>query len=432
MTESVVRTPHLRKTGVLVGLAALVVIGFATLLPTAPGPAAPHLCVICGSFGTVDAILNLGLFVPLGVGLALSGVGAKRAIIGMFLLSGFIELAQLVIPGRDSTIGDVLTNTLGGALGFALARSAYSWLDPSPAMARTLSATWSILWLAIQTVSAFGFSPVLPHSQYYGEIAPMLGGFDQFRGRVLRAMVSDVTVPPTRFEDSRGVRELLEGGATTAVMIVTGGKTRAVAPIVRIADDHQREIMIFAQKDDMLVYGLRGGAAVLRLRPPFFAMRGVFDSAGTSGTVRSDSLTASGRYTPHEVGLDAKGAKETLKRRIPIVASLGWTMVSPVRWYLEGSLAEGVITIVWTSLLLFPLGYWIASVGRTGRHRRPASWLTLAFAIIAVLSTGFVGVPHIFDVGAATLGDWLAGVGGIVLGATLGSRVIGRNRKIQS
>jgi glycopeptide antibiotics resistance protein len=122
---------------------------------------------------------------PFGIGLALFGIPSKRSLLAMCALSVLIETAQfLVIPGRYSTIGDVITNSLGGALGFLIGRYALVLLrPPSRRIALALCAGWSALWLVIQAVTAFGFSPAIPQSEYYGQIAPHPEDVEPFSGR---------------------------------------------------------------------------------------------------------------------------------------------------------------------------------------------------------------------------------------------------------
>src|SRR2546423_11761821 len=99
--------PHQRRIGLIVILVSLALIAFATLLPEEGNPV-PSLCIICGTFGGVDAILNVLLFVPLGVGLALVGVRWRHAFLTVALLSMAIETAQLVaIPARTQTTGKI-------------------------------------------------------------------------------------------------------------------------------------------------------------------------------------------------------------------------------------------------------------------------------------------------------------------------------------
>jgi glycopeptide antibiotics resistance protein len=68
---------------------------------------------------------NIALFVPLG---ALLAVGWRRmpawAIVAVgCAASTVIELVQLAIPSRYSTLSDVIANTLGTAVGLVVARA---------------------------------------------------------------------------------------------------------------------------------------------------------------------------------------------------------------------------------------------------------------------------------------------------------------------
>src|SRR6266704_2713217 len=98
--------------------AALLPILLATLWPF-PGhePEGFISCIACGEHATSDVLLNIILFVPLGAAVALHVRSLSRCALSAALLSATIELAQLYIPGRDSSLGDVLSNTLGGTLG---------------------------------------------------------------------------------------------------------------------------------------------------------------------------------------------------------------------------------------------------------------------------------------------------------------------------
>ena len=432
MKMTVAPAPHLRRAGLVITIASLAFIGFATLLPEPDVAVGSHFCLVCGSLGGLNAVLNVFLFVPLGIGIAFSGFPSKRALLAMCALSALIETAQfLVIPGRYSTIGDVLTNTLGGALGFAVGRYAFSLLRPSRRIALALSMAWSAVWLAIQTISAFGFSPAIPKSEYYGQIAPRLGNFEQFHGRVLRASIADVVVPDTRFKVSPHVRELLLRGAIVTTTIVPAWPTRDIAPIVRIADASQREIMLFAQNAENLVFGVRTGAAVLHLRPPFFALPNVFPavSRGDSG-LKTDTLTVSGRYSAREVWMNTQ-TRTSYDRRIPITASLGWTMLLPFQWFIEGTLIELVVSAIWIGCLLLPIGYWGGGVARFPRAPDATRIrMTAAPIALVLLYVGLVVVPQRFGVTAAPPSDWLAALTGILLGGALARRASAPDTKV--
>jgi VanZ like family len=432
MKLTVARAPHLRRTGLVITVATLGAIALATLMPVPGVAVGSHFCLVCGSLGGVDAVLNVFLFAPLGIGLALTGFPGKRAVIAMCALSALIETAQFfVIPGRYSTIGDVLTNTLGGALGFALGRYAFTLLRPSPRIALALSMGWSAVWLAIQTISAFGFSPAIPRSEYYGQIARRLGNFEQFQGAVVRASIADVRVPDTRFPDSHRVRELLLRGAIVTTTIVPATLTSDIAPIVRVADASQREIVLLAQSGEELVFGVRTGAAVLRLRPPLVALPDVFPavSPGDSG-LTTDTITVSARYSAREAWVNTQ-TRTSYDHPIPITASLGWTMLLPFQWFIEGTRIELVVSAIWIACLLLPIGYWGCGVARFPRaHGATRIRMTAVPLALVLLYVGLVVVPHTFGVTAAPPSDWLAALTGILLGGALAPRVSARNAKV--
>ncbi|MFE6256862.1 VanZ family protein [Agromyces sp. NPDC057865] len=73
----------------------------------------------------LEFLANVVLFTPFGVlvVLAFPGVRWWTVVLAGFLLSVGIELVQLAIPSRVSSVSDVVANTTGTALGVVLARS---------------------------------------------------------------------------------------------------------------------------------------------------------------------------------------------------------------------------------------------------------------------------------------------------------------------
>src|ERR1051325_7402966 len=168
---TVAATLHLRRGSGWLIAASLGAIGLATLTPQPSGATLPHYCLICGSFGTVDAILNVLLFVPLGVGLAGFRVRARNALLFVAALSVAIELTQLAIAGRDSTIGDVVFNTLGGALGFAIAARFHNLIAPGQRTAARLTFAAASLWIVLQCISCLAFKVLVTRAQYFVQVA---------------------------------------------------------------------------------------------------------------------------------------------------------------------------------------------------------------------------------------------------------------------
>lgn len=74
-----------------------------------------------GPGAVVDAVLNVGVFVPLGLLLAAAAVRFPVALLIGLLLSAAIEVSQyLVQVGRTSDVNDLITNTTGTVLGWAV------------------------------------------------------------------------------------------------------------------------------------------------------------------------------------------------------------------------------------------------------------------------------------------------------------------------
>jgi glycopeptide antibiotics resistance protein len=71
-------------------------------------------------FRAVEMTLNVALFVPLG--LVLGWIGRPRWLAGAVALTVAVEVTQLWLPLREAEVIDVVTNSVGAFLGYALAR----------------------------------------------------------------------------------------------------------------------------------------------------------------------------------------------------------------------------------------------------------------------------------------------------------------------
>jgi glycopeptide antibiotics resistance protein len=365
----------------------------------------------------VDILLNTLLFVPLGVGLKLSGLSLRKAVLICFALSLSIETAQaFIVRGRDTTLSDLLTNTAGGAIGFWSARTAPMWLAPSRKGAAWLAAVWGGIWLLIQIVSSYSFAPSLPPSQYYGQTAHQLGPRAMFHGQVGSARIGTIPIPNGAFADSRSVRQLLLNGAPIAAVVRVVEPTPYFASIARVADAKQRGITSIAEEGDRLVFSIRTGASNLRLREPGFGMPGVFTGARSPADSAAETLVISALFKDGTVQLVAQTRSGRRELNLSPRAALAWTVVLPFHGHLESGGMERIATFLWTSVLLIPLGYWAATL--TGRLERVAAFSLMA-VLGALLAAGLILVPAAFALRGATPLDWIAAVSGVGIGAAL-------------
>lgn len=116
--------------------------------------------VAVGRRWLADGILNLFLFVPVGLAVGWNSRSFTASVLFGLLLSIFIELAQMAVPGRDPGLGDILFNALGATVGTLIAKRRAAWLQPDEKTSAVLAA-WSIVVAALLMIAtAFLLSPV--------------------------------------------------------------------------------------------------------------------------------------------------------------------------------------------------------------------------------------------------------------------------------
>jgi hypothetical protein len=148
----------LRK--ILLGLIVLAIL-VITVTPSGSRPPEPiSLCLACGSRGLADGILNLFLFVPLGVVLGWRSRSPARTIFLGALLSLAIEVIQIRIPGRDPSLSDLVLNTLGTACGVAIAAAFCVWLDRQSQVSRVFALGSFLAAAAVMLATAWLLQPV--------------------------------------------------------------------------------------------------------------------------------------------------------------------------------------------------------------------------------------------------------------------------------
>jgi glycopeptide antibiotics resistance protein len=413
-------SPQIRRFGLAIVVLSLAAIAWLTLRPAHASSAAidSFLCVVCGGNAGVDILLNTLLFAPLGVGLTLYGLSLGQAVLICLALSLSIETAQaFIVRGRAATLIDILTNTFGGAIGALSARTAPTWLAPSRTTAARLASVWAVTWLLVQIVSSYTVSPSLPGSQYYGQTAHKMGGRAGFQGEVTSARIGDVPIPDGAFADSRSIRQLLLNGAPIVAVLRVAEATPYFAPIVRLADDKEREIASISEQGDQLVFSIRTGASNLRLRGPAFGMPGVFIAPrprANSTDSAAETVSLSARFMEGIVHLVARTGSTQRELNITPRAALAWSVLVPFHGLVGNSGIERTATFLWMSVLLIPLGYWAAIFARKSER---VGAVSLMAALVVLLVAGLLVVPAAFALRSAALLDWLAAVSGLAIGA---------------
>ncbi len=340
-----------RRRPWLLGLSVALILAAALApisTPRAAAASAPlTICVICGDRGVADAILNVLLFVPFGVALALGPWPGRRALALAVSLSVGIEILQLAIAGRHASAGDVIFNALGTALGLLLVRRWTALFDPRSPRAARLSLVAAVLTVGIFGLTGYLLAPAFPSSTYHARWTPTTNVVDPYRGTVLAAAVGGEPVPPGPLARSAAITGALRQGQPFRITVVAGPPPTRMAPIVGIYDDVLRQVAIIGADGDHLVWRYQTKARRWRLDQPDLRI------AGALGAIRSgDTITLTVQRRPPGWSV---GASERRYHRGFTVGS-GWGWLFPLKRLSPA--AETFLGILWAAALLVPLGYW--------------------------------------------------------------------------
>jgi hypothetical protein len=379
------RTGSLHRWLLVASTAAILAV---TLFPLAGGESARRfVCVVCGGRGIADVLVNVLLFLPFGAALAAAGVPPLRCVLGGAFVSAGVEFAQLFIPGRDPSLGDVLFNTVGSGLGAVLVATAPYWLLPPRAQAARLSWTAALAAAAVCLGTGWLLAPAPPQSHYLALWTPNLAQLEPYRGRVLDAMIGEVRIPVGPIANSAAVRETLRSpeGFSLRVHAVAGPRPAAVGALVAVYDQHRREILLVGPDRDDLVFRLRMRAATWRLDQP-----DVRFASALRAIVPGDAL---------DITVDGRRGRYAVTVNSSTAAGLGFTVGSgwALLMYPEALPAwlKALLSLAWVAALWVPAGFW-AQTRRDG-------WVTGA-ALVA----GLLGTPVVIPLCATPFLQWAA------------------------
>lgn len=398
-------------------LAASLIVGGALLigaltLPSEPvpargGPSYSLWCLLCGDFGGVDATLNILLFVPFGLGLGLAGMRTRRALLVVVTTTVVVEGLQLmVLRGRDPSLSDVLTNTLGGALGLLLAARWRTLLFPSRRIARRLAALGFVLWIGERMLSAWLLQPSLPATAWFAQVAPEDVYPANFRGRVESAEIAQRPASPRQMDTAWTDR--LRRSLHVAARVRAPEATHALASIVGVLDAERTEIIVLAQEGRAARFRVRLRVADALLRVPSIRLAEAFPADSLP------SVDLSGEARPGELRLRARSAGGERVETLRLGAGLGWSFFLPSDWGLTAEVRW--ISATCTGLLLALLGYYSARGASLS-----GEWLTLGAAV----TTGLLGLSApgwLFTLAGADLPELSVGLAGLLVGFSVGRR----------
>jgi hypothetical protein len=155
------KRPGSKQQLIVGGIALAIAIG--TLFPSRNGLLRPFsFCFACDFRWLADAVLNVGLFVPFGIAAGWRAKSLWRVVLAGALFSTIIELLQMVIPGRDPELRDIVSNTAGAAIGAMLVYRPRAWLIPGARQASWLANATALVIFAVMAYTAVLLAPAQP------------------------------------------------------------------------------------------------------------------------------------------------------------------------------------------------------------------------------------------------------------------------------
>jgi hypothetical protein len=388
----------------LTALAGILFVAGTTLVPlpdqAAAAKATPIWCLVCGHYGGVDVVVNVLLFIPLGMGLRLLAWSTPAVVTTGALISLAVESLQLaVIPGRDASLSDLLTNTLGSWIGAALASQGGSLLRPAKTQALRLATAAGLAWLGAQAGTAFLLQPWLPSEPLRGEWARRKPGHPPFDGLVTWAFVSGKSVPGFWVVDSDLRRRLSQGRIHLELGLVSGRNVPRWSPVFELLGPARQALAVEAVGTD-LVFQPPARTSSLRLRGPALRLTGALpDIAG-----RVLQLAAGER--DHTLWATWMRGESQYGVRQALSPSFGWSLLLPFD-YAYGAEVH-LLTALWLAGLLMPVGYWA--------HRSAGKRYTRLGTLAALLLTGIGVIPLVSGYPPVHWSEWVAGSVGLGIG----------------
>jgi hypothetical protein len=362
-----------------------------TLVPSESASTVTTWCVICGERGAADAILNVALYVPLGMALGMTRHRWQRAVAVAVFLSVSVEVLQVVLPGRDASAGDLLFNTVGAIIGLtAVRRRAMNHAHDAGAAVLALALGLASLWIA----TADAFTLDIPDGPYVLSWTPRTPPGPAPAERVLANGIGRDPLAPNVWTDS--VMDRWEDGTPlwATVEVRSAASARSV-PLVVVKGRAGDDALVIARSGDDLLAWVRTRSARARLDVPRLRWSGAL--AGSPGAHR---LTV--RWSRSRDGSYCVTAGNATRCGLGFTTGDGWRLLHDLPggppWL------ESLAVVGWIAALAVPLG-----------RRAQLRWPTVGAAGVVLYS--LMALPLAADVLRPTPADEY---GAAALGALLG------------
>lgn len=385
--------PIANSHDLLLGFSLTAIAGF-TLVPhpdqAATAALTPWYCLVCGDEGMVDVLLNIALFVPLGLALGLKRVRPPRMLLVGILLSTAIELLQAtLVTGRDPSISDVLTNTMGTLAGGVIGRAAPQLWLPTVVRARQLATLTALAWLGVVALSAVGLTDDPANGLVSAVQAPPAPLLERFKGEIISTGVDATT-----------------GAIALTAEVSTTGLTDRLAPILDLSDGGRFPLARLGQLGQKPTFARRLQATRALFRTPTVRVYGGVIPAAPSRALLEGGKTGPMLWSAATID----GSRHSTE--LVLTPGLGWMLLLPLGYPFD--VYSPWTSAVWLALPLLLVGFW------AGRGR--VQFIAVLAGSLLLLAAGLEGTAALFHLGSESWLAWVMGLGTIVGGWGLGLR----------
>jgi hypothetical protein len=382
-----------RRVGWCAVAGAVAFIGYATLRPE--GTQVEHFewCLLCGGDDTADAIRNVVLFIPLGFLLPLI-VPKKRAAFALAVaFTVTIEILQQWLPGRDPGIGDMLTNSVGAALGIAAFSSRRGWVRPSGWFALGAAAVAVSVWV----VGGLMLQPSFRTGEQIALLAPDTAATVRYRAPVFWASLGAGQITDSMALDPGVLMGALDRGEVLRVRAIAVPPTDGLAELFSIRDTLRGDGDTFILGPDrgVLRLGYRVRGSDWGLDQANFPLPGV--PPGTAGDTVQVALWRAARSFC--IGVDAV-------QRCGFGYAIGdeRTLLWFAPW--ESLVRRRLLGLIWVALLVAPVGFWLAPDAGS-------------VAAVGLTGAALAGVPQVTGLISTPLAQWITAGAALAVGLLL-------------
>ena len=400
--------------------AAILAIAALTLLP-AGGATTRRLCLVCGPIAGADVLLNLIMFLPVGLGLSLLGASWRATLATALGVTVIVEILQFVLPlGRITSLSDIVSNFSGAVLGAVIGRRRRALLYPRSRPALRLATGGAAAWLLMLLLTAIGLRASHPDGPYIGQLMTGDAGSTQNPAQVLSANLSGMPLSIGMLPHSGELRDSLRARIHLDARIESLGASSRLTRLVRVVSVDGHEVAQLAQERHDLIFRSRVLASNLRLETPSIILR---DALTRPEADEGRVLVIDSRREPGRLRITARGREQIL----PLHSGMGWMFLAPAATGL-GAVAE-LVSALWVGIPLVAVGYWTGRRARRKARRSGDAFRLTGTAgyvlhavpvLMALVAIGLAGISAAFGLSVPDPVVWAGAFLALGMGGALG------------